>query len=80
VKWVIETVGLSEAEHNKRVQWTEKNLTGAAQEIPGAFVYVVVFDDQGRPVRFSGNGVAVSPETEEILRDLIGEDDVSRSA
>lgn len=82
MKWVIETEGLTETEHLKRVNWVEKNLTNAAQEIPGAFVYCVVFDENGKPTRFSGNGEAISEETRELVLELIGEydDEQPRSA
>lgn len=73
MKWVIETDGLTEAEHTKRVTWVERNLLNSSGDIAGAFVSVVVFDEDGNVVRFAGNGKAASEETEEIIKDLIGE-------
>ena len=73
-KWVIETDGLSETEHERRVNWVEKNLIGSNQNMADAFVYVVVFDTDGKPVRLSGNGKSPSSETEELIKELVADD------
>lgn len=73
-KWVIETEGLTEAEHERRVSWVEKNLINSSQNMIDAFVYVVVFDADGKPSRFSGNGPSPSAVTEELIRELVEDD------
>jgi hypothetical protein len=73
VKLVIETQDLTDAEHERRVGWTESNFSAGVHRVSDAFVYTVFFDEEGNPVRFSGNGVAVSDETRQMLLDLVGE-------
>lgn len=73
VTWVIETEGLSETEHNRRVSWVEKNLLNSSQDIVGAFVYAVIYDENENVVRFVGYGDGSSPETRDIIKDLLAE-------
>ena len=73
VTWVIETDGLTETEHNRRVSWVEKNLLSSSQDIVGAFVYAVIYDDHENVVRFVGYGEGASKETRDIISDLLAE-------
>lgn len=75
MKLVIETQGMSTAEHNRRVGWAEKNLLSSNQDMTEAFVATVILDERGKVARFTGNGHGAADETEAILRDLIEEED-----
>lgn len=73
VTWVIETEGLTKQEHDRRVAWVEKNLLNSSQDIVGAFVYAVIYDEDETVVRFVGYGDGASPETKDIIKDLLSE-------
>lgn len=73
VTWVIETQGLSQQEHDRRVGWVDKNLLNSSQDMVEAFVYAVIKDENGNVIRFVGNGHGASPDTQEIINDLIGQ-------
>jgi hypothetical protein len=58
VTLVVETVGMSATEHDRRVRWAESNLLNANGNVAGAYVAVIVTDTEGGPeVRHSGTGV-----------------------
>ena len=69
VTLVVETTGLSEAEHKKRVFWAEGNLLQANSKMDGAFVAVVINDEASEQTRFSGSGTPTK-ETQELIQDL----------
>ena len=70
VTLVIETVGLTEAEHVKRVRWAESNLLNANGNVAGAYVAVILTDAEGGPeVRHSGSGLPTN-ETRELIEGL----------
>ena len=71
VKVVIETQGISDSEHDRRVGWVEKNILGSNQDMVEAFVSVVIYDEQGNMVRYAGNGRTPSPETKELIDELV---------
>jgi hypothetical protein len=63
---VVETEGLSETDHKRRVTWVEKNLQDAGRNIDTAFVSMVIKDELGEVVGFFGSGSAPSEELLEI--------------
>jgi hypothetical protein len=63
--WVVETEGLSEKEHERRVTWTESNMEDAGRKIDSAFVSMVISDGNGDVITLFGSG---STSSEEVLR------------
>ena len=80
VTWVIETQGISRTEHDRRVSWVDKNLLSSSQDMVEAFVYAVIKDEDGNVVRFVGNGRGASPESQQIINELIGQDEFDDTA
>ena len=68
----VETQDLSQAEHDRRVSWVEKNILQANQDMVEAFVSVVIFDENDNVIRFAGYGKKPTPETEKLIRELVG--------
>lgn len=68
VTLVVETTGLSEAEHQRRVFWAESNILNANSKMDGAFVATVV-TGEGTETRFSGSG-SPTEETMELIEEL----------
>lgn len=68
VTLVVETQGLTDVEHERRVFWAESNLLTANQKMDGAFVAVVVADSSGG-TRLSAAG-APTEETQELIDEL----------
>ena len=70
---VVETEGLTEKEHERRVTWGEKNVQDSVRSIDSAFVSMVVKDGESNLVGFFGSGSTPSEEIMEIAEDLIGD-------
>lgn len=60
---------MSEEEHDKRVFWAEGNLTQANVKMAGAYVAVIIRDDTGKVLRFSGSGEPTD-ETRRLIDEL----------
>jgi hypothetical protein len=69
VTLVVETVGLSAAEHERRVRWAESNLLSANGNVAGAYVAVIVTDEEGSEVRHSGSGTPTD-DTRALIEEL----------
>lgn len=68
VTLVVETTGLTDQEHERRVFWAESNLLNANQKMDGAFVAVVVNDPNGN-TRLTAAGTPTT-ETSELIDEL----------
>jgi hypothetical protein len=69
VTLVVETVGLSPPEHDRRVRWAVSNLLNANGNVAGAYVAVIVTDVEGGEVQHSGSGTPTD-ETRELIDEL----------
>lgn len=69
VTLVVETVGLPPAEHERRVRWAESNLLSANGNVAGAYVAVIVTDEEGKEVRHSGSGTPTD-DTRALIDEL----------
>jgi hypothetical protein len=69
VTLVVETEGLSEAEHERRVRWAESNLLNANGNVDRAYVGVVISNGEGSQVRHMGSGNPTE-ETRELIEEL----------
>lgn len=66
---VIDT-DLSEREHDRRVQWVEKNVQDAGRNIDSAFVSMVITDSDKKIIGIFGAGDTPTEEIAEIAREL----------
>lgn len=78
VELVIETTGQTGPEHDQKVLWATRNAVQANQHFQGAFVAAVASDEGGSVVMIHGGGSTPSPETAEIIRDLMDEDEPTK--
>lgn len=69
VTLVVETQGLSQAEHDRRVFWAESNLLNANNKMDAGFVAVIVTNTESKDTRFSGAGKP-TPETSDLIEEL----------
>ena len=69
----IETEGLTEKEHDRRVTWVEKNLEDAGRKIESAFVQMVLTDDNGDLVGFFGSGQTSSEELLKLVKETVAD-------
>lgn len=74
VKVVVETVDLPQSDHDRIVTWASQNILRANQYMERGFVSTIVYDEEGNVIMFGGNGHQVTPETKEIIDDLVGDD------
>lgn len=74
IKLVIETAGLTPEDHERTIRWAEKNIVDANWNMKDVHVSVVIMDESGHVKSYTGNGKP-SPETEDIIKDLVGDDD-----
>ena len=65
---IVETRNLSKEEHQRRVQWAEKNILNANTYMNDAFVAVVIDSDDGQ-TRFTGSGTPTQ-ETADLIEEL----------
>lgn len=69
---LVETQGMSEIEHIRRVSWVEKNLLNANANVDGAFVAVIIKNDDDENTKFSGSGTPTQ-ETSDLIEELVAE-------
>lgn len=68
--YVVDTVDLSEREHDRRVQWVDKNMQDAGRNIDSAFVSMVIVDQDKKIIGIFGAGDTPTDEIAEIAREL----------
>lgn len=74
VTYVVETEGLSEREHDRRVTWAEKNVQDAVRNIDNAFVSMVIETADGEVIGLFGSGSTSSEEVLRIAEELTWDD------
>jgi len=66
----IDTEGLSEKEHERRVTWVEKNIQDAGRNIESAFVTMAIYDQDKSLVGIFGAGGTPTEEIREIAEEM----------
>ena len=66
---VVETRDMSDEDHARRVYWAEQNIMQANGKMDGAFVAVIITDEDGKLIRFTGSGDPTD-ETRELIEEL----------
>lgn len=70
IEKVVETVGLTAEEHERVNGWSDKNVIEANWNMRGVFITIVIKDEHGTVVAFTGKGTP-SQETGEMIQDLV---------
>lgn len=69
---IVETVDLSEREHDRRVQWVEKNLQDSGRTIDQAFISMVFHDEEKKVRGIFAVGDTPTDEIKQIAREMVG--------
>jgi hypothetical protein len=69
VTLVVETTGLSEAEHDRRVFWAESNILNANLKLDQSFVATVITSEGEEDTRLAAAGHPTD-ETRELIEEL----------
>lgn len=69
----VETEGLSEKEHDRRVTWVEKNLEDAGRKIESASVRMVLTDEEGNLVGYFGSGQTSSEDLLKLVKETVAD-------
>jgi hypothetical protein len=67
---VIDT-DLPVREHERRVTWSDKNMQDAVRNIEGAFVSMVIYDQDKKVVGIFGAGDTPTEEIRQIAEEMI---------
>lgn len=72
---IVETEGLSPAEHDKRARWAYRNVQNTNADMQDAFILATVRDAEGRLMEFTGSGRGTpSEDIQKLIQDLASEE------